>query len=70
MKINYDESVFSNENKSGLVITLCSEKLSIAYTYEEIEALATVKALFCFRAGNNKGSVGRRFVGCLQSFDK
>lgn len=44
---------------------------SQAYTCscEEIEALAAPKTytLFCFRVGNNKGSAGRRFVGCLQS---
>ena len=56
---------FSNENKFGLgvvirnnfglVIASCSEKLSKAYTCEEIEALTAVKALsFALELGITK----------------
>lgn len=55
MKINFAGAVFSIQNKvgigvvirnsSGLFIASCCRKLPQAYTCEEIEALAVVKAL-------------------------
>ena len=55
MKINFDGTVFSESNQSGIgvaiqdnngiVLASCSEKIHQAYKPEEVEALAALKAV-------------------------